>query len=66
MDNLLVEFRGKRTQKEMADKYGVSQQSWSFWENGARKPPLNIMLQLEKDSGIPMEKLFYKEFNNKK
>ncbi|WP_075579473.1 helix-turn-helix transcriptional regulator [Acidaminococcus massiliensis] len=66
MENLLVQLRGERTQTEMAEKYGVSQQSWSCWENGARKPPLNIMLRLEKDSGIPMEKIFYKEFNNYK
>ena len=51
MENLLVQLRGERTQTEMAEKYGVSQQSWSCWENGARKPPLNIML---------------KEFNNQK
>ena len=66
MENLLVQFRGERTQKEMAEKYGCSQQSWSFWDKGTRTPPLNVMLQLEKDSGIPMEKLFYKKFNNKR
>ncbi len=32
----LVELRGKRSQKEMADLLGITQQHYSFIENGQR------------------------------
>ena len=36
MDNqkreALIEFRGDRSQAEMAEEYGVSQQAWSKYE----------------------------------
>ncbi len=61
----LIDFRGKRTQKEMAEKYGVTQQAWNRWELGRTAPLLPIMKRLEVDSGIPMEELFFDRFNNK-
>jgi len=59
----LVAYRGERTQAEMASKYGVSQQLWSCWENGLSAPSLPIIVKLEEDSGVPMEKLFFDLFN---
>lgn len=59
----LIAYRGKRTQAEMASKYGVSQQLWSCWENGLSAPSLPIIVKLEEDSGVPMEKLFFDLFN---
>jgi transcriptional regulator with XRE-family HTH domain len=59
----LIEYRGKRTQAYMAGKYGVSQQAWCKWENGESKPGVVIMKQMEIDSGIPMETLFFDVFN---
>jgi DNA-binding XRE family transcriptional regulator len=64
--NKLIEFRGNRSQAEMADKYGVTQQAWCRWENGYAKPRIIIMKKIEMDSGIPMEMLFFDVFNNKK
>ena len=61
----LIRFRGNRTQAEMADKYGVSQQLWSRWELGHGKPNVVIIKKIEKDSGIPMEKIFSDIFHNK-
>ena len=66
MENKLSTFRGSRTQREMAEHYGVSQQLWSLWEKGERTPPAATMLRLQQDSGIPMEQLFYTQFNNKR
>lgn len=60
----LIEYRGKHSQKEMAKKYKVSQQTWSNWELGKRTPNLNIIKKIEDDSGIPMEEIFYDIFNN--
>lgn len=60
----LIGFRGSRTQKEMAEKYGVTQQAWNRWEMGHTAPVLPIMKRLEVDSGIPMEELFFDRFHN--
>ena len=60
---LLINFRGKRSQEEMANKYVVSQQLWSCWENGVSKPLPHIMKRIEKDSGIAMEEIFFDVFN---
>ena len=59
----LINFRGKRSQAEMAVAYGVSQQAWSYWENGVSAPSIAMMQRLERDSGVPMEVLFYDVFN---
>ncbi len=49
----------------MAKKYGVAQQTWACWETGASTPPPYIMKELEDDSGIPMEEIFFDRFNRK-
>ena len=66
MREKLIEYRGKRSQREMAQIYNVSQQAWSQWEIGIKKPNVVIMKQIEKDSGTPMETIFFDVFNNKK
>ena len=58
MREMLIQYRGKRSQKKMAEKYGVSQQLWSFWELGKSTPKPYIMKQIAKDSRKPMEKIF--------
>ena len=63
---LLIEFRGTRSQTEMARLYGVSQQAWSMWERGENIPSLLTMKQLECDIGKSMEEIFFDYFNNKK
>lgn len=62
----LVAFRGSKSQGEMAEQYGVSQQAWSKYERGLMLPSFKLMLQLEKDSGIPMEVLFFEAINYNK
>lgn len=64
MRDKLIKFRGTKSQEEMACHYGVSQQLWSKWERGITCPSPTKMLLIEKDSGIPMEKLFFDSFNN--
>lgn len=59
----LIKFRGNKNQTEMANKYGISQQLWSYWENGISTPTPYIMKKLEIDSGIPMEEIFSDVFN---
>ena len=62
---LLIRFRGSKTQSEMANKYGVSQQLWSYWENGVSAPLPYIMKQIEIDSKLPMEEIFSDIFQKK-
>lgn len=63
---VLVSYRGNRSQEEMAKIYNVSQQVWSRWENGTAKPRVEIMKQLEEDIGVPMESIFFDVFNTSK
>lgn len=66
MRDRLIEYRGDRSQQEMAKIYNVTQQAWSGWETGALTPGVVIMKRLENDSGIPMEEIFFDFFNKKK
>ena len=63
MREALIRYRGRRSQKEMAELYGISQQTWSFWENGKSTPPAKMMKRISDNSGIPVEKLFFDIFN---
>lgn len=61
----LREFRGGRTQAEMANIYAVSQQAWGKWEAGKAFPRHHIMKRIEEDSGVPMEEMFPDAFTQK-
>ena len=63
MREMLIQYRGKRSQKKMAEKYGVTQQLWSFWELGKSTPKPRVMMQIAKDSRKPMEKIFSDAFD---
>ena len=63
---ILILYRGNKTQSEMASLYGVTQQAWSMWERGENTPSLPIMKKLENDIGRPMEEIFFDVFNNQK
>ncbi len=60
---ILIEYRGNRSQKEIAKQYGVPQQTWQRWEAGKNKPNVVTMKRLEDDIGVPMEVIFADVFN---
>lgn len=64
MRNLLVAYRGNRTQEEMARIYGVSQQAWSNWENGRDTPRPVAMKAISKDAGMTIDALFFNDENS--
>lgn len=64
MRRKLISYRGKAPQVEMAKKYNVTQQTWSNWERAVRTPTLAKAREIAKDSGIPMEELFFTADNN--
>ena len=63
MRELLIKFRGDRTQAEMAARYGVTQQAWNTWEKGQAYPRPNVMMQISKDSGYTMEDIYFDSKN---
>lgn len=59
MRDTLIRFRGSRSQKEMAKRYGVSQQAWSQYETGEIMPKPAIMLKIAEDAGLDAKDLFF-------
>ena len=45
------------TQKEFADKYGVTYQAVSKWERGLNMPDTALIKQMSKDFNISIEEL---------
>ncbi len=43
------------TQKKLADKYGVTYQAVSKWENGINLPEVTLIRQMSKDFNINIE-----------
>lgn len=58
MNKLLVEYRADKSQFEMAQKYGVTQQTWSNWERGVSVPSIITMKVISEDAGYSIEELF--------
>lgn len=56
----LSDYRGDRTQQEMADLYGTSQQNWFHWETGVSRPrDYALMERIAEDVGSTVEEIFY-------
>ena len=54
------------TQKKLADKYGVTYQAVSKWENGINLPEVTLIRQMSKDFNINIEDILDGEFLTKK
>lgn len=64
-----IRKRNNLTQKQLADKYNVTYQAVSKWENGLNMPDTALMKQMSKDFGISIDELLageYKEIKKKK
>lgn len=67
--NFIKEIRTKNnlTQKQFADKYNVTYQAVSKWENGKNMPDVTLIKQISKDFNISLEEIYNGELNiNKK
>ena len=64
----IKEIRQKHnlTQKEFAEKYHVSYQAVSKWENGKNMPDTALIKQISEDFNISLEELYNGEFKNRK
>ncbi|MDO5568850.1 MAG: helix-turn-helix transcriptional regulator [bacterium] len=54
------------TQKQLADKYNVTYQAVSKWENGKNMPDTSLIKQMSKDFNISLEEMFDGEFKEQK
>ena len=61
----IKELRKKNnlTQKDLADKYGVTYQAVSKWENGINLPEISLIRQMSKDFNISVENILDGEEN---
>ncbi len=50
-----IRKKNKLTQKQLADKYNVTYQAVSKWENGLNMSDAVLMLEISKDFGISLE-----------
>ena len=66
--NLIKELRKKNnlTQKDLADKYGVTYQAVSKWENGKNIPDISLLRQISKDFNIDLSDILDGNYNKKK
>lgn len=54
------------TQRELADKYNVTYQAVSKWENGKNMPDLSLLKEMSNDFNVSLEELFDGEIKSKK
>ena len=66
--NLIKEIRKKNnlTQKDLADKYHVTYQAVSKWENGKNLPDVSLMREISRDFNVSMDDLIDGNFSQKK
>lgn len=53
------------TQKELADKYNVTYQAVSKWENGLNLPDISLLKQMSKDFNISMDDIVEGNYKQK-
>lgn len=61
-----IRKRNNLTQKQLADKYNVTYQAVSKWENGLNMPDTSLMKQISKDFGISIDELLEGEYKETK
>lgn len=66
--NFIKEIRKKNnlTQKQLADKYNVTYQAVSKWENGKNMPDTSLIKQMSIDFNVSLEEMFDGELKKKK
>lgn len=66
--NLIKQIRKNNnlTQKQLADKYGVTYQAVSKWENGKNIPDISLIKQMSKDFNIDIEDILEGKVNKKR
>ena len=61
-----LRIKNNLTQAQLAEKYGVTYQAVSKWENGKNLPDMSLIKQMSKDFNIDINDLLDGEYNTKK
>lgn len=59
-----IRTKNNLTQKQFADKYGVTYQAVSKWENGINLPDVALIKQISKDFNISIDDIFEGKVTN--
>lgn len=55
----LVSLRGERTQSEVANAIGITQEAMSYYENGKRIPSDEVKIKLAEYYGTSVQSIFF-------
>ncbi len=55
----LIELRGRRRQKEVADAVGISQSTYAMYEKGKRIPNDEVKIKLADFFGKTVQEIFF-------
>ena len=61
-----IRVRNNLTQADLANKYNVTYQAVSKWENGKNMPDLSLLKEMSNDFNVSLEELFDGEIKSKK
>ena len=61
-----IRMKNNLTQKDLADRYNVTYQAVSKWENGINMPDMALIKQMSKDFNISLDDLFAGEYTKKR
>ena len=61
-----IRIKNNLTQKEFADKYSVTYQAVSKWENGKNLPDITLLREIAKDFNLEISEILDGEFKDKK
>lgn len=61
-----IRIKNNLTQKDLAEKYGVTYQAVSKWENGKNIPDIALLKQMSQDFHINIEDILNGSYNSKK
>ena len=61
-----IRKKNNLTQKQLAEKYNVTYQAVSKWENGRNMPDTYLIRQISKDFNVSLDELFDGEFKKMK
>ena len=60
-----IRLKQNLSQKNFAEKYNVTYQAVSKWENGKNLPDYSLIKQISKDFNVSIDEFYNGKYNNK-
>ena len=54
---VLKELRGNKSQSEIAKELGLTQRTWSYYEQGTREPDIDTLIAIAEYFKVPIDVL---------